>query len=208
MKGILLLSGGIDSPVAGLMMLERGMDLVLLHMDNRPFTDEKQVDKVQGLAAVLSKAAGRKLDCYAAPHGYSAQALLAKSCDRHYHCVLCRRMMLRAAEELAKREGASCIVTGESLGQVASQTLRNIRTEDCATTLPVLRPLIGLDKQEVVERARVLGTFDVSTAPGLCCTIVPEKPATAAQLERIIEEERRVDVASMVRKEIEGLVRL
>jgi len=208
MKGVLLLSGGIDSPVAGIMMLERGMDLILLHMDNRPFTDDRQLEKVKGLASVLSKKAGRELTCYSAPHGMAAQALLAKSCDRHFHCVLCRRMMLRTAEALAKREGADFIVTGESLGQVASQTLRNIRTEDCATTLPILRPLIGLDKQEVVERARVLGTFEVSTAPGLCCTIVPEKPATAAQLNRILEEEAKVDVAAMVQKEIDGLVML
>jgi thiamine biosynthesis protein ThiI len=208
MKGVLLLSGGIDSPVAGLMMLERGLDLALLHMDNRPFTDDREFAKVVGLANRLSQAAGRELEAYAAPHGLAAQAVVAKRCDRRFHCVLCRRFMLRTAEALAEKVDASFIVTGESLGQVASQTLRNIMAEDGATTLPVLRPLIGLDKTEVIARARQLGTFDVSTSPGLCCTIVPEKPATAASLEKILGEEGKLDIPAIIAAEASGLMRL
>lgn len=208
MKGALLLSGGIDSPIAGTMMLERGLDLAILHMDNRPFTDDREYGKVLGLARLLSEKAGRDLEAYAAPHGTAAQAIVAKNCERRFHCILCRRFMLRTAEALARKVGAGFIVTGESLGQVASQTLKNIMAEDGATALPVLRPLIGLDKSEVVERARRLGTFDVSTAPGLCCTIVPEKPSTAASLEKILAEEAKLDVGAIVASEMEGLRRL
>ncbi|MBI5001377.1 MAG: hypothetical protein HZB92_07640 [Euryarchaeota archaeon] len=207
MKGVLLLSGGIDSPVAGLMMLDRGMDLVLLHMDNRPFTDDRQMLKVRSLADALSKRAGKPLPTFVAPHG-KAQARIAKSCDRHVHCILCRRMMLRVAQAIGEREGASCIVTGESLGQVASQTMANIAVEEEATTMPMLRPLIGLDKEEVVVRARALGTFQVSTAPGLCCTIVPEKPSTGARLSRILGEEAKLDVGGLVAELVSGAVRL
>jgi thiamine biosynthesis protein ThiI len=205
LKGVLLLSGGIDSPIAGTMMLDRGFDLALLHMDNRPFTDDREYGKVLGLVKLLSEKAGRGLEAYAAPHGLAAQAIVAKRCDRRFHCVLCRRFMLRTAEAVARKVGAEFIITGESLGQVASQTLKNLTAEDGATSLPVLRPLVGLDKAEVVERARRLGTFDVSTAPGLCCTIVPEKPATAASIEKIHAEEAKLDVAAIVAAEMEGL---
>jgi thiamine biosynthesis protein ThiI len=187
------------------MMLERGFDLALLHMDNRPFTDDREYGKVLGLVELLSEMAGRGLEAYAAPHGLAAQAIVAKMCDRRFHCVLCRRFMLRTAEAVARKVGADFIITGESLGQVASQTLKNLTAEDGATSLPVLRPLVGLDKAEVVERARRLGTFDVSTAPGLCCTIVPEKPATAASIEKILAEEAKLDVAAIVAAEMEGL---
>jgi thiamine biosynthesis protein ThiI len=208
LKGVLLLSGGIDSPVAGAMMLERGLDLVLLHMDNRPFTDDREFAKVLGLVQRLSALAGKSLEAYAAPHGMAAQPILAKLCERRFHCILCRRMMLRTADALARKMSADFIVTGESLGQVASQTLRNILAEDGAATHPVLRPLIGMDKSEVVARGRMLGTFEVSTAPGLCCTIVPDKPATAADIERIIKEEGKLDVAEIAERETAGLRRI
>ena len=145
MKGILLLSGGIDFPVAGNMMLDRDLDLILLHMDNRPFTDDREFGKVKRLASRLSELAGRPLPFYVAKHGLLAQAPTAKSTDSHYHCILCRRTMLRVAERLAKQEGASFIVTGESMGQVASQTLRNLGVEENVVSIPILRPLVGLD---------------------------------------------------------------
>jgi thiamine biosynthesis protein ThiI len=208
MKGVLLLSGGIDSPVAGLMMLERGMDLVLLHMDNRPYADDHQVEKVRGLVALLSGRSGKELKAYTMPHGRLAQAAIAEGCDRRYHCVLCKRAMLRGAEIAAAKVGACCIVTGESLGQVASQTLRNLRVIDSATSLPVLRPLIGLDKQEIVERARRLGSFELSTVPGTCCTLAPARPATAAQMERVLREEAKLDIAGLMKSEMAGLLEL
>lgn len=198
MKGILLLSGGIDSPVAGKMMLDRGLDLIMLHMDNRPFTDDREFGKVKRLASRLSELAGRPLPFYVAKHGLLAQAPTAKNIDRHFHCILCRRTMLRTAERLAKQEGADFIVTGESMGQVASQTLRNLGVEEDVTSMPILRPLVGLDKTEIIDIGREFDTFDISISPGLCCTIVPEKPSTKAKLSKIKEEEAKIDVPGMM----------
>ena len=201
MKAVLLLSGGIDSPVAGHMMLAQGHELILLHMDNRPFTDDREHEKVKRLALGLNEAAGRPLKFYIAKHG-EAQAGFAKNTNRHYHCILCRRMMLRVAEELAQKEGACAIVTGESLGQVASQTLTNIKVEEQAVGIPILRPLIGLDKVEIMDMARDLGCYEISTSPGLCCTIVPNKPSTKARLDNILEEEAKIDIEAMVEQEL------
>ena len=205
MKGILLLSGGIDSPVAGQMMLEQGLDLILLHMDNRPFTDDREFGKVKRLAARLSELAGRPLPFFVAKHGSLAQAQVAKNCDRHMHCVICRRMMLRVAERLAKQEGAGFIVTGESMGQVASQTLRNLGVEEDVVSIPILRPVIGLDKTEIMDRGREFDTYDISIAPGLCCTIVPEKPVIKASISIIEEEEAKLDLDSIISGLMESL---
>ena len=205
MKGVLLLSGGIDSPVAGQMMLEQGLDLILLHMDNRPFTDDREFGKVKRLAARLSELAGRPLPFFVAKHGLLAQAQVAKNCDRHMHCVMCRRMMLRVAERLAKQEEASFIVTGESMGQVASQTLRNLGVEEDAVSIPILRPVIGLDKTEIMDRGREFDTYDISIAPGLCCTIVPEKPVTKASLKKVQAEEEKIDVDPIIDSLMSGM---
>ena len=106
--------------------------------------------------------------------------------------------MLRIAERLAKREGAGFIVTGESMGQVASQTLRNLGVEENVVSMPILRPLVGLDKTEIIDIGREFDTFDISISPGLCCTIVPEKPSTKAKLSKIKEEEAKLDVPGMM----------
>lgn len=207
MKVILLLSGGIDSPVAGHMMLAQGHELILLHMDNRPFTDDAEFGKVTRLVAGLRARSATPVKFFVAKHGM-AQASFAKNTDRHYNCIMCRRMMLRVAEQLARREGASAIVTGESLGQVASQTLTNIKVEEQAVGIPVLRPLIGLDKVEIMDMAREFGCYEVSTSPGLCCTIVPTKPSTRAKLENILAEEEKVDIEALVEKEMAELEEL
>jgi len=119
-------------------------------------------------------------------------------------CVLCRRMMLRVAENLAGRYGAECIVTGESLGQVASQTLANIVVEEQATSLPVVRPLIGLDKVEIERMAKELGTYETSIGPGQCCTGAPQKPSTRSRLSDTLDEETKVDLVRLAEQEAEG----
>jgi thiamine biosynthesis protein ThiI len=205
MMVVTLLSGGIDSPVAAHMMLERGADMVAVHMDNRPYGGlEHQLTKVRQLAGTLEKLHGRKLRLYVAPHGANHAVILEK-CKPNLHCVLCRRMMLRVAGELGKREGASAIVTGESLGQVASQTLTNIATEFPAAPLPVLRPLIGIDKQEIIEIAKKIGTYELSIQPGNCCTAVPQKPATKASIQLVDDEERKLDIPALVKASMDGL---
>jgi thiamine biosynthesis protein ThiI len=205
MMVVTLLSGGIDSPVAAHMMLERGAEMLALHMDNRPYGGlEHQLTKVRQLAGRLERIHGRSIRLLISPHG-SAHKIFLENCKANLHCVLCRRLMLRVAGELAKREGASAIATGESLGQVASQTLQNIAAEYPAAPLPILRPLIGFDKQEIVEIAKKIGTYELSIQPGGCCTAVPKNPATRAASTLVEEEEKKLDIPAMVKSSMAGL---
>ena len=192
-KGVVLMSGGIDSPVAADMMMGRGHELVAVHMDNRPFTDTTPLEKVRDHLQVLRTLHRQALPLYVLPHG-STQITLMRNTDRHVGCILCRRFMWRSAERIAEREGASFLVTGEALGQVASQTLPNMRSATTAVRLPIVRPLVGFDKHEIEERAKVLGTYGISTRPGLCCQAVPDKPATRSRLVQILGEEQKIDV--------------
>lgn len=204
MKLVSLISGGIDSPVAAYLMLKQGVEVIALHMDNRPFTDEKNYNKAVSLVHRLEEVTKRPVPMYIVPHGPNHIAF-ARNCERHLHCLFCRRMMYRVASRVAQREGADGILTGESLGQVASQTLQNILVENEAAKVPVVRPLIGFDKVEIIDIARKIGTYEISTLPGLCCTIVPKKPATAAKAEDILAEEAKVDIDALVEKSLEGM---
>jgi thiamine biosynthesis protein ThiI len=205
LRGIVLLSGGIDSPVAGYLMGKQGLDLVLVHFDNRPFTSDNEVEKAISLMKQLDNALGKESLRLLVPHG-KAQAEFAKCCRRNMECVLCRRMMLRVAEKLAKKHDAGFIVTGESLGQVASQTLANINVEERSTSLPVLRPLIGFDKVEIERIAKSIGTYDISIRPGLCCTIAPKKPSTYSKIADAMDEETKVDIEKLAEDEFQGTV--
>jgi thiamine biosynthesis protein ThiI len=202
-----MISGGIDSPVAGYMMIQNGWDVVALHMDNRPFTDDREVDKAFDLIRKLESATGRPIPKYMAPHKQN-QLAIARNTDRHMQCVLCRRMMWRTAEALAHKVGAQALVTGENLGQVASQTLDNIGSHTDAVAIPMIRPLLGLDKEEIMRIARQIGTYAISTRPGLCCTIVPKKPATHSNLERVAKEEAKIQPPELLAQALEGLVRV
>lgn len=201
MRIVSLISGGIDSPVATYLMLRRGDDCICVHFDNRPFTDEKQLKKTKKLVSKLEEISGRKLKLYLVPHG-ETQLRFARETIRRYGCIFCRRMMFRVAEKIAEREGAKAIVTGESLGQVASQTLENILVEEEAVSIPIIRPLIGFDKVEIQEIARKIGTYEISIEPGLCCTIVPNKPATRSNVKIIRDEESRLDINDLVEKSV------
>jgi thiamine biosynthesis protein ThiI len=198
------MSAGIDSPVAAHLMLSKGAELVLVHFDNRPFTDDTEVEKARQLVLRLRELHG-EVPAHLVPHGETAQLAIARATTRHLGCVLCRRMMYRSAALIADREGASGVVTGESLGQVASQTLANIQAEQQALGyLPAVRPLIGFDKEEIVTIAKAIGTFELSTAPGMCCTIVPDKPAVAARRKDIEEAEAMLDIEAIVERSVEG----
>jgi len=207
MKLISLISGGIDSPVATQLMLEKGADIVALHFDNRPFTGDDQLNKTKAIVEHLGKLSKKNIKICVVPHKESHIAF-TKNCKRNLHCVLCRRMMLRVAEKIAQMEGAEALLTGESLGQVASQTLRNIRTESQAVIIQILRPLIGLDKLEIEKIAKSIGTYKISILPGSCCEIVPRKPSTYSKLGIILEEEEKVDIKGLVDEEIRGLWQL
>lgn len=203
MRGIVLVSGGIDSPVAACLMGMRGMDLVLAHFDNRPFTSDAEVEKAITLMRLVEDVTGRKAKKLLVPHG-RAQEEFARRCRRNMECVLCRRMMLRVAERLAEIHGAECIVTGESLGQVASQTLANMVVEERATSLPVVRPLVGFDKVEIERMAKRMGTYEVSIRPGLCCTVAPKKPSTRSRLSNVLDEEAKVEIDRLAEQAADG----
>jgi thiamine biosynthesis protein ThiI len=198
MKAVCLLSGGIDSPVAAYLMGRRGAEIILLHMDNRPYSAEASVLKAASMAVPLENALGRPLPFFYAPHGRN-QEINSRSCSRAYQCVLCKRLMLRVAKEVAMQMGADAIVTGESLGQVASQTLLNLRSEQSGLDFPVLRPLIGLDKLEIEKIAKEIGTYEISiSTQGAACTILPDHVITMATEESVHAEEAKVDIVEMV----------
>lgn len=197
MRGVMLMSGGIDSPVSLHYLLRAGHEMMAVHMDNRPFTDDSPLEKVLDHLQLLRERFAQKIPLYVLPHG-PTQLTLMRSTDRHVGCVLCRRFMWRSAERIAEREGAHFLATGEALGQVASQTLTNMRSATAAVRLPVVRPLIGFDKQEIEIVAREIGTYGISTRPGVCCQAVPEKPATRSSILQIESEERPLDVDAIV----------
>ena len=203
-KLVSLISGGIDSPVAAYLMLRQGVEVIAVHMDNRPFTDEKNLNKALSLIRHLQHLAHRPIRMYVVPHGPNHIAF-ARNCNRHLHCLFCRRMMYRLAGRIAQKEGADGILTGESLGQVASQTLQNLMVENQVIRVPVIRPLIGLDKVEIIDIARKIGTYEISTLPGLCCTIVPKKPATAARAADIQNEEEKIDLGALIERSLDGM---
>jgi thiamine biosynthesis protein ThiI len=204
---VALISGGIDSPVAAYLMSKAGADVVLLHMDNRPYADDASVEKVKKIAEQLRKITGAPLPLYSAPHG-NTQETFSKTCDRNYQCVLCKRTMLKVAQELAVRLDCGGIVNGDSLGQVASQTLKNLRYVGDGLKLPVIRPLIGYDKLEIEAIAKEIGTYDISVSRSDGCSIVPAKPITEADLKKMKGFDASSGIDDLVSNAVENSVRI
>jgi len=196
-RGAMLMSGGIDSPVALHYLLRQGHDMLAVHLDNRPFTDDSPLEKIVDHLRLLREWYGRPIPLFVLPHG-PTQVTLMRSTDRHVGCILCRRFMWRGAERIAEREGATFLATGEALGQVASQTLSNMRSATASVRLPIVRPLIGFDKAEIETVAKEIGTYGISTRPGVCCQAVPDRPATRSDLVQILKEEEKVDVEGIL----------
>lgn len=205
MKLVALLSGGIDSPVAAYKMAMAGAEVVLLHMDNSPYSDDRSRENVRDLAKRLSEVTGTEMPLYFAPHGPTQEAI-HEACDRNYQCVMCKRAMQRTAKEFAKNIGAVGVIMGDSLGQVASQTLKNLVAETHDLDFPLIRPLIGLDKLEIVDIAKEIGTFDISIRPATDCTIVPRKAVTEADPAKI--EAYPVDIEGLSRISASGAERV
>ena len=193
-KALLLLSGGIDSPVAGHLAARQGLDVLAVHFSLEPITDDAAAVKCRRLAERLGLS--RLVVVTVGP----AFAEVAETCDKKLYFVLSKRLMVRIAEALARREGCDFLLTGESLGQVSSQTLQNLRAIDPATSMVVLRPLIGFDKEETVRIARDIGTFEISKGPEICDLLGPTHPATRATLDRVLAEEARLDLDRLVRE--------
>ncbi len=202
--GVLLLSGGIDSPVAGWLAMKRGMPLSAAHFDSFPYTSRDSLKKVRDLASVLASW-GKDFRLFVFPFT-KIQEAVKDSCSPRYHTVLFRRMMHRISRELARRVGALALVTGESLGQVASQTLENLAVIDQAVDLPVIRPLVTFDKQETVELARKIGTFEISARPFPdCCTVfTPSRPVIKGRIEAALEEEAKYPWKELLEECLEG----
>jgi thiamine biosynthesis protein ThiI len=197
-KLVSLLSGGIDSPVASWMLARRGATLHYVHFHNFPYTDRASIEIVRDLAAVLNRTAvSASLSLI---NLTPIQEEIAALCNPQYRVILYRRMMFRIAERIAFRERAGGLVTGESLGQVASQTVENLRTIEAVTRLPVLRPLIGMDKDEITERARKIGTYELSIRPHSdCCSLfMPDRPATKSFEDLVAEDEKKLDVEKLI----------
>lgn len=202
MKFVSLISSGIDSPVATYLLSKKADEIILIHGDIIPFTDQREIENFTLLVDHLKKIIPCFIKTYVIPHGENLNTF-KQNCDNRYTCVFCKRILLRYAERIAKNEGADAIIMGDSLGQVASQTLQNIRAIDDAIDIPILRPLIGLDKEDVVRIAKKIGTYGISILPSAECNAVPKKPATRAKLERILKEENKINVDKLVKKAVE-----
>ena len=200
MKAVALLSGGIDSPVA-LYIMAKKMECIALHMDNEPFGGG-EAGKVEEMVKRISLILDKKIDLYTVPFGRTIQKAIYENCDERYRCVMCKRMMYRVAEAAGREMGADIIVTGENLGQVASQTLQNLVVLDESVGMAVVRPLVGLDKEDIIDIAKRIGTYDISIKKAFPCGLVPSKPSTSAVLERIHEEEMKADFSSLVERAV------
>lgn len=203
---IALISGGIDSPVAAYRMMQRGCRVIFVHFHSAPYQDKTSQEKVRQLVTNLTRHQFRSR-LHLVPFGEIQRQIVA-SVARPLRVILYRRMMLRIAEAIAGKEKAKALVTGESLGQVASQTLDNMAVIQRASRLPILRPLVGMDKQEIIDQARRIETFDISSIPDQdCCQLfVPKHPATKARFDEVEEAESKYDPNEMVRFGIENAV--
>ncbi|HKW43325.1 MAG TPA: hypothetical protein VJP06_03975 [Thermoplasmata archaeon] len=198
-SGVLLLSGGFDSPVAGHLMARQGLGLIAAHFSLEPITDDAAAMKARALCGILGIPG-----LYVVRVG-EAFAEVAHAANRRFYFVLTKRLMVRLADAIADRGGANVLVTGENLGQVSSQTIASLRAIDAVARHPILRPLIGFDKQEIVDRAKAIGTYEVSKGPEICDLLGPPRPATHARLDQILEEEKKLPLESLVASCLAGL---
>lgn len=203
-KMVALISGGIDSPVAAWLMMRRGCDLIPVFFNNGKFSDKDYTERAMDTIKKLKEwAPGHPFKVYEVPHGDSLREFIERG-NVKYTCVFCKHMMYKTAVEIAKREGAHGLVTGSSLGQVASQTSDNLMLEHYMIDFPIYHPLIGLDKNEIVEIARRIGTYDISIRPASCCKAVPPHPSIHGRMEEIARIETEFDMKALVEKELAG----
>lgn len=190
--GVLLLSGGFDSPVAGYLMARQGLDLIAAHFSLEPITDDAAAIKARTLCGTLGIPS-----LYVVRVG-EAFAEVAHAANRRFYFVLTKRLMVRLADAIADIESADVLVTGENLGQVSSQTVASLRAIDAVSRHPILRPLIGFNKQEIVDRAKTIGTYEVSKGPEICDLLGPPRPSTHARLDQILAEETKLDLQGLM----------
>ena len=205
-KGMLLISGGIDSPVAGYMMAKRGMNIDCIHFHSYPYTNMQAREKVENLAKVLAQyCCGTTLNVIKVTH---IQEEIHKKCNGDFMVTLLRRFMMRIAERIAKKSGAQCLITGESLGQVASQTIEGMTSSGSVIEdLPILRPLCGFDKNEIIERSRNMGAYEISIQPYEdCCTVfLPRHPVIRPAMAEVLAEEAKLDIEALIDEALSSL---
>ena len=203
-KAAILISGGLDSPVAAWMMAKRGVDLVGIHFASPPYTSQRAEEKVVRLLELVSWYSGR-MKMYTMPFT-KIQEEIQKNCPEELFTIIMRRFMMRISNEIARKEGCGALITGESLGQVASQTMQAIGCTDIAAEMPVFRPLIGMDKTEIVAIARKIGTFETSIEPYEdCCTVfTPKHPRTRPELKYVEQAEQALDGEALIQECVEA----
>ncbi len=203
--GVALISGGIDSPVAAWMMMSRGLKISFVHFHSAPFTSKASQDKVRELLKALTNRQPT-IDAAFVPFAETVQRPIVEKTPAPYRVVLYRRFMVRVAATLARAVEADCLVTGDALGQVASQTVANLTTIEAASSLPIFRPLIGIGKDRIMADARTIGTFDISTQPDedCCAYLMPRHPATRTTPAELAKIEESLDVDAMVAAAVAG----
>jgi thiamine biosynthesis protein ThiI len=206
-KVLFLVSGGIDSPVATYLGISKGWNPVFLHFDTSPFIAEgaktRAIETVRRVEAVT----GVKGEMLVVPHGQDL-TMIVERCRRSFSCLLCKRMMYRKAGRIADKEGCQGVVTGEILGEQASQTLRNLVLDSPVVDLPIVRPLIGMNKLEVEAIARRIGTFEISTSPQGNCAAAAIKARTRAKEEELAREEAKLPIQNLVDAGLKGAVKI
>ena len=205
-RGMLLLSGGIDSPVAGYMMAKRGMTIEAIHFESFPYTSEMARDKVLRLAQIVSEYNNDEMIVHVVSLT-KVQEELVKYCDEDYFTLLLRRYMMAIADRIAENRHLGALITGESLGQVASQTMQALMVTDIMANRPVFRPCIGMDKEEIVQIAHKIKTFETSILPYEdCCTVfTPKHPRTRPELGKVVEQEKKLDFDALVEEALTTL---
>ena len=204
-RATLLLSGGIDSPVAGWMIAKRGVQISAVHFHSYPYTSDRAKEKVLDLARILSESCCG-IRVHVVPFT-KIQMEIHEKCPEEYTTLIMRRFMMRIGERVALSEHAEALITGESIGQVASQTMQALGTTDSVVSMPVFRPVIGFDKSEIIDLAKKIGTFETSSLPYEdCCTVfTPRHPATHPKMEKILQGEGALDVEGLIEEAVAGI---
>ncbi|MBW3017810.1 7-cyano-7-deazaguanine synthase [Candidatus Woesearchaeota archaeon] len=196
MKGLLLISSGFDSAVAGYIMKQQKIDVIAVHFGKENSSQEKWTEQI------LKKIDIKKL--YIVELAPALKEFLEKAQER-FACVFCKRMMLRIAEKIAEKENCDFLITGDSPGQVASQTLHNMTVIDSAVKIKVMRPLLGKDKKDIMDIARKIGTYDISKLSTICCAFAPKSPATKSTLKQLEAEEASIDIEKIIKERLKTM---
>jgi len=198
-----MMSGGIDSPPAAYLGIKAGWEPIFVYFDSRPFAGDDTMERALRTIRRVEEACGKKGTTLVVPHGRDLEEIL--KCRRNLSCVLCKRMMYRKAERIAQRHSCNAIVTGEILGEQASQTLHNLVVDSVVVGMPIVRPLIGMNKREVEAIARKIGTFEISTSKAQECTAQAIKARTRARPEEALKEEAKMPIEMLIEEALRSL---